>query len=30
MKENFTLLNHINSPSDLRKLSIDHLPQLCD
>ena len=30
MKENFTLLNHINSPADLRKLSIDQLPQLCE
>ena len=30
MKENFTLLNHINSPADLRKLSIDQLPPLCE
>ena len=30
MKQNFTLLNHINSPADLRKLSIDQLPQLCE
>ena len=29
-KDNFELLNHINSPEDLRKLSVDQLPQLCD
>ena len=30
MKEKYKLLNHINSPADLRKLSVDQLPQLCD
>ena len=29
-KDNFELLNQINSPEDLRKLSVDQLPQLCD
>ncbi len=28
--KDFELLNHINSPQDLRKLSVDQLPQLCE
>ena len=28
-KKEFTLLNKIQYPEDLRKLSVDELPQLC-
>lgn len=30
MIKNFDLLDNINSPSDLKKLSVEQLPQLCD
>ena len=29
-KTEFTLLNKIQYPEDLRKLTVDELPQLCD
>ena len=29
-KENYSILNKINSPADLRKLKVDQLPQLCE
>ena len=29
-KTEFTLLNKIQTPDDLRKLKVDELPQVCD
>ena len=29
-EEQFKYLQHINSPADLRKLSVDELPVVCD
>ena len=29
-KTEFTLLNKIDTPADLRKLKVDDLPQVCD
>ena len=29
-KENYKLLNNINTPDDLRRLEVDQLPELCD